>query len=369
MVQTYDIFKAIESVAPRFLAENWDNVGLQIGSYKKEVHKVLVTLDVTDDVVKEGIEKGVDLIVSHHPFIFNGVKSICVDYNKGLLVSELIKHDITLYAAHTNMDSAQLGLNHYIAHELGVINEMPLSPSPCDQLYKLVVFTPQKYTEKILKVFGDNGAGCLGKYSHCSFRAVGKTTFKPLNGAKPFIGEKNKIETVVEDRIETIVTQDMLEELIPKLKEAHPYEEMAYDLYPMDSSVNANENGLGKIGFLEEPMTSKAFIERIKNTLDIGYVRTAGNPPKMVKKVALCTGSGADFIGLAKLKKADVYITGDLKYHEAQRAVENNLWVIDAGHFGTEKKVVFLLKDIIDQNFDQVETIISHEMKDFIQVV
>lgn len=368
MVKNQQIFEVIEKIAPRYLAEKWDNVGLQIGAYHQNTERILLTLDVTEDVIYEAIEKNINLIISHHPFIFNGIKSICVDSGKGRLVSDLIKNNISVYSAHTNLDSAKLGLNHYIAGQIGLIESKPLDPSPYDRLFKLVIYSPASHTDIILKVLGDNGAGYVGKYSHCSFRSVGKGTFKPLEGSHPYLGETEKISTVPEDRIETIIDDHMAQYLIKKIKNVHPYEEMAYDLFPMDESLTKNANGLGKIGTLEKPMDPKRFIEKIKRALDLKSVRTAGKAPKIIKNVALCTGSGSEFIGLAKIKNADVLVTGDLKYHEAQRAMENHLWVIDAGHFGTEKMVVYQLKDILDSAFPDMTIKISENIRDFIEV-
>lgn len=363
-----DIYAALEKTAPLYLAEKWDNSGLQIGSRNRDVQKVLLTLDVTEAVIQEAIQKNVQLIISHHPFIFNGIKSICVDSGKGELVSQLIKHDISVYSAHTNLDSAKLGLNNFIANQFRIKEAQPLVASSSDQLYKLVIFTPQGYSQKILEVLGKNGAGVLGKYSCSSFRTTGKSTFKPLKGANPYIGQLNKVETVVEDRIETIVSRNLIRTVLPIIKTVHPYEEMAYDLYPLDPSISKNENGLGKIGVLEKSVPSNEFISEIKNILGLPFVRTAGPIPKKIKKVALCTGAGAEFISIAKLKGADAYITGDLKYHEAQNAKENGLFVIDAGHFGTEKKVVYLLEEIIHSAYPSLEIIVSDNVNDFFDI-
>lgn len=367
-MKAQEIYKVIEQIAPLYLAEDWDNSGLQIGSYNRDINKVLLTLDVTKEVIQEAIEKDVQLIVSHHPFIFNGIKSLCIDNGKGELVAQLIKNNISVYSAHTNLDSAKLGLNHYIANQLGIKETEPLVQSDQDQLFKLVIFTPQNFSQKILDVLGENGAGLLGKYSHSSFRAAGKSTFKPLEGSKPYIGRTNKVETVIEDRIETIIDRHLAKKILPILKEIHPYEEMAYDLYPLDSSISKNENGLGRIGFLNKPMTSHEFIDLIKKSLGVKFIRTAGPIPEKIKKVALCTGAGAEFLSIAKFKAADAYITGDLKYHEAQNAKENNLWVIDAGHFGTEKNVVYLLKDHLKSNCPSIETIISENIKSYFEI-
>lgn len=363
-----DIFKAIERNAPRYLAEKWDNVGLQVGSYSHPVCRVLLTLDVTPDVVEEAIEKDIDLIVSHHPFLFNGVKSICVDDGKGQLIDALIAHKISVYSAHTNLDAAEYGLNYFIAKALGLEEMRPLSNSPKDRLYKLVVFVPESHTEAILQVMGDNDAGYVGKYSHCSFRAVGKGTFKPLSESKPFIGSENQVETVAEDRIETVIDNEMAKSLIQKIKAVHPYETMAYDLYPMDESLTKEANGPGKIGDLSTALLPQDFLEKLKSALGLKLVRTAGKPPQVIKRIALCTGAGAEFMGLAKVRNADVYVTGDLKYHEAQSAHENHLWVVDAGHYGTEHQVVLLLKEMIAANCPGVETIISEKMCDFLEI-
>lgn len=368
-VKCSEITKVIETVAPRSLAESWDNVGLQIGSFQKRVEKVLLTLDVTEAVVREAVVEKADMIIAHHPFIFNGIKSICTDELKGKIVAELIRNDISLYVAHTNLDKAELGLNDYIAKTLGIEKRQPLDPSDEDKLYKIVVYVPVDYTDKIVEVMGDSGAGFIGNYSHCTYRTVGQGTFKPLEGTDPFIGEEGEVTTVKEDRVETIIDGRMMKTLIQKLKKVHPYEEMAYDLYPLENGLLLNQNGLGKIGTLKEAMAPDAFIAHVKKALNLSHVRAAGNEPSKVKKVALCTGSGAEFIGLAKVKKADVYITGDLKYHDAQRAAENNLWVLDAGHFGTEKMVVGLLENLLRENVNdpEIEYVRSNFNEDFMR--
>ena len=368
-VKSSEIIQAIEAIAPRRLAESWDNVGLQIGSNKREVSKVLFTLDVTAEVVAEAIEIGAQMIVAHHPFIFNGLKGICTDELKGRMVADLIKNDICLYVAHTNLDKAELGLSDYIGKRLGLEAMQPLSASDAEKLYKIVVYVPVTHEELIVEVMGSCGAGFIGRYSHCTYRTCGKGTFMPLAGTHPFIGEQDELTTVEESRVETIVDGKILKRLMQKLKQAHPYEEMAYDLYPLENGELMNQNGLGKIGRLNTPVDGQAFIEHIKKTLDLEWIRATGNPPEKISKVALCTGSGAEFIGLAKVKKADVYITGDLKYHDAQRAVESNLWVIDAGHFGTEKLVVDLLASILEDTLRNkgVTWVASSVNRDFIR--
>ena len=176
------------------------------------------------------------------------------------------------------------------------------------------------------------------------------------------------METVAEDRIETVIDNEMAKSLIQKIKAVHPYETMAYDLYPMDESLTKEANGPGKIGDLSTALLPQDFLEKLKSALGLKLVRTAGKPPQVIKRIALCTGAGAEFMGLAKVRNADVYVTGDLKYHEAQSAHENHLWVVDAGHYGTEHQVVLLLKEMIAANCPGVETIISEKMCDFLEI-
>lgn len=367
-VKSNAVADTIRKAAPEYLAESWDNVGMQVGSREKDVNKVLLTLDVTEEVVDEACEGGFDMIVSHHPFIFQGIRHIDTDDMKGRMVKKLLGHDICVYSAHTNLDKAELGLNDYIARRFELDERRVLKPEKDAMLYKIVIYVPTDYTEKILKVLGDGGAGFTGeRYSHCSFRVRGTGSFKPLEGAKPFIGEPGDVVSVEEDRVETIVDGRILKDLFPKLQEAHPYEDMAYDLFPMEQAEICLKSGLGKIGMLEHEMTPDEFIEHTKKVLNLKHLRSAGTPPEKIHKVALCTGSGAEFIGLAKIRNADVFVTGDLKYHDAQRAKENGMWVLDAGHFGTEKQVVNLLEELIRDGLPEgsVETAVSDRNEDF----
>lgn len=367
-VKSNEVANVIRRAAPEYLAESWDNVGMQIGSRDKVVEKVLLTLDVTEEVVDEAVEGGFDMIISHHPFIFQGLRKIDTDDFKGKMVKKLLAHDICVYAAHTNLDKAELGLNDYIARRFELDERSILKPDLDTRLYKIVVYVPTDYTDRILKVLGDGGAGFTGeRYSHCSFRVRGTGSFKPLEGAHPFIGEPGEVVTVQEDRVETIVDGRILKDLFPKLQEAHPYEDMAYDLYPVEQAEICAKSGLGKIGMLEKEMTPDEFIEHTKKVLNVRHLRTAGIAPEKISRVALCTGSGAEFIGLAKVRNADVFVTGDLKYHDAQRALENGMWVIDAGHFGTEKQVVNLLEEMIREGLPEnsVQTEVSSRNEDF----
>lgn len=369
-VKLSEIIKVIEVIAPKNLAEDWDNVGLQVGSYQQSIHRVLLTLDTTPEVIEEAVNRKVDLIIAHHPFIFKGLKTLSTDYEKGRLITQLIKNDIALYVAHTNLDKAGVGLNDFLAHKLGLESIRPLDPSDPERVFKLVVYVPRDATEKIVEVFGKNGAGAIGAYDYCTFRSSGIGTFRPLMGSNPFIGKTDTLEKVKEDRIEAIVSGNILKNLINQLKKNHPYEEMAYDVYPLENGRFMNHNGLGKIGVLKEPMLAKDFTQYIKKAFNLNSLRGAGIIPKMVRRVALCSGAGAELIGIAKSQRADVLITGDLKHHDGQRAAENNFWVLDAGHFGTEKWVTECLESMIMAGLGErsPELITAEALKDYISI-
>lgn len=367
-VKLNQIIQTIEALAPEKLAEAWDNVGLQVGSRQQSIKRLLLTLDITAEVVAEAIEKKVDLIIAHHPFIFKGLKTLSTDGEKGQIIETLIKNEVAVYVAHTNLDKAAKGLNHYLALRMGLDKIKTLEPSNPALYYKLVIFSPQEASQKIIEVLGKNGAGTIGNYDYCTYRSPGTGTFRPLAGAKPFIGDLNKLSCVSEDRIEAIVAAPDLKNLIAAVKRNHPYEEMAYDVIALENGGLINENGLGKIGVLSQPMAGLDFIAHTKDRLGLVALRGAGKVPDIVRRVAICSGAGADMIGLAKARRADVLITGDLKHHDGQRALENNIWVLDAGHYGTEKWVTDCFRQLLEAGLADAcpEMIVAESARDFI---
>lgn len=332
------IMDAMEGLAPRYLAESWDNVGLLLGSPAQKITKVLVTLDVTQVVVDQAVEDGIDLIITHHPVIFKAVKNIRTDLPQGKLLASLLRANIAVYAAHTNLDSGTDGVNDILAAKLQLQDAKPLAVSYTEKLYKLIVFIPETHLEVVRQAMWEAGAGHIGNYSHCAFATTGTGTFMPLDHAKPFVGEWNKLEAVEEIRLETIVTEKNSRRVVKGMMKAHPYEEVAYDLIALENP--GNSLGLGRIGKLPTPMLLSQFISRVKNALGIQYVSVAGSQDKMIKKVAVCGGSGASFVHKAAFSGADVLLTGDVKYHEAQDALAAGIAVVDAGHFATEQPVV-----------------------------
>lgn len=326
-----DIFRLIETWAPRSFAYDWDNVGLQVGSYHNTVKKILVTLDVTEAVVNEAIEKDVDLIIAHHPLLFKPLKSINTDHFRGRIIQKLIQHDITVYAAHTNLDMASGGVNDMLADLLSLKNRTSLVDIQYEKLYKLAVYVPESHIQAVLDAMASNGAGHIGNYSHCTFQSKGTGTFMPLGEAAPFIGEINQLEHVPELKVEAIVQESILQQVISGVIKAHPYEEVAYDVIPLKNK--GEQYGLGRIGTLEESMSLKSFIQYVKKAFNLQHLRVSGNLDKNIKRVAVVGGSGEKYIQSALYKKADVYITGDISFHFAQDAIEMGIPVIDAGHY------------------------------------
>ncbi|MEN2765966.1 Nif3-like dinuclear metal center hexameric protein [Ornithinibacillus xuwenensis] len=363
-----DIFKIIEKWAPKSFAYDWDNVGLQVGSYNKPVKKIMITLDVLESVVDEAIEKEVDLIVAHHPMLFKPVKQLNLDDWRGKVIRKLIQHDITVYAAHTNLDVAEGGVNDMLADLLEIKEREILVETNQDSLFKIVVYVPETQLDPVLDALSSQGAGHIGNYSHCTFQSEGTGTFKPLDGTTPFIGEKHKLEKVAEFKVETIVQASLVSEVVQVMKAAHPYEEVAYDVIPLQNE--GKKYGLGRIGKLSEPVTLDEFVLKAKKSLDVQHVRVIGNLSKKVNRVAILGGSGEKYIYPALLKKADVYVTGDLTFHQAQEAMEMGISIIDAGHYiektmkeGTKKYLEEKIRDGFVSD-STIEVIVSQSNTD-----
>lgn len=342
-----DVIGWIEQLAPRDLAEEWDAVGLQIGDPRAPVRRVITALTLTSNVVEQAKAFGAQLIVAHHPLIFRPLKSIQHRTRVGSIVTALIKNDIALYAAHTNLDAAVGGVNDGLANRLGLVEVEPLVPAAHLRRYKLVTFVPVEHEAEVRDALAEAGAGIIGNYSHCAFSTQGWGSFKPLAGADPYIGEVGKVERVQEVRLEMVVDHHARERVIDALWKAHPYEEVAYDLYPIEGG--RSRAGLGRIGRFPEPMALSDFLAHVADALLLDDVRLAGASKEKVQRVAVVGGSGGSFVTRALQLGADVLITGDVDYHDADEARHGGLLVVDAGHFGTEKHVPHDLKTYLDE--------------------
>ncbi|GGF78131.1 GTP cyclohydrolase 1 type 2 [Paenibacillus albidus] len=324
------VIQYMEQLAPKHLAEEWDKVGLQLGSLHKEITGVLVALDVNDEVAREAIRLGCNLIIAHHAIIFRPLQGIQTDTPMGRLYEKLIKNDIAVYISHTNLDVTEGGMNDWMAEALGIEDGVPIKDIHSEELSKLVVFVPKDHHQKVLDAILNAGAGHIGNYSHCSFNIEGYGTFIPREGAEPYIGESGKMERAEEVRIETIVPRSIRNKVVQAMLKAHPYEEVAYDLYSMD--LKGRSLGLGRVGKLKEPVTLRQFVETVKIGLQVDHVRVVGDLDRPIRKAAVMGGSGAKYYNSAIFKGADVLVTGDIDYHTAQDAGLAGLTLIDPGH-------------------------------------
>lgn len=326
----HEVIALFEHFYPKSLAMEGDKIGLQLGSLSAPTEHVLVALDVTEEVVKEAIEKQCTLIIAHHPFIYYPLKQILTDTSQGRIIDLCLHHNIAIYAAHTNLDIAPGGVNDLLAEALQLHHTEVLVPTYEDKLKKLVVFVPVTHEEAIRKALGDSGAGSIGKYSHCSFTGLGTGAFLPMEGTNPFIGKQGELTKVEEVRIETVFPASIQRQVVKSMLEAHPYEEVAYDIYSLDNEPN--RLGLGRIGVLQNEMTVEQFANYVKECLEVPAVRVVGKLQDRVRKVAVLGGDGNKYWKQAKFRGADVYITGDLYYHVAHDALTYGLNVIDPGH-------------------------------------
>lgn len=346
-----NLVKKIENKYPLNLAYNWDNVGLIVGDFDNDIKRILVTLEANESIIEEAIENKIDLIVTHHPFIFKKINKINTKDLKGRLIHKLIKNDIALYSMHTNFDIAIDGLNDYFMEIMGFKNTKILDVTHSDTLYKIAVYVPVSHEIIVREALGEAGAGYIGNYSHCTFNTQGIGTFKPEDDANPFIGTVGEIESVKEVKIETIIPSKLLQKTIDNMIKSHPYEEVAYDVYKLE---NKGESvGLGRYVSLNDKISLQDLCEEIKLKLNMDHIRVVGELDTKIKKVAVVTGAGSDMVSLAKSKNCDVIITGDVKYHEAQDALDMGMCIIDCGHFDTED----IFKDVMKRFLDKLEDV------------
>lgn len=342
-VKVKDIMGVMESIAPKKLAEGWDNPGLAIGDPEREVKKILVALDVIEPVIEEAKAIGADMIVTHHPMLlFKKIESITTENALGRRIFNLIENGIAAFSAHTNLDVAQGGTNDVLAELAGLQNIEILDETWTQALKKIVVYVPVGHEDVVRNAMCEAGAGHIGAYSHCTFGAAGKGTFLPLEGTNPFLGEQGKLEVADEIRLETIVPAEQVNAVVKAMISAHPYEEAAYDIYPVEQK--GKKEGIGRIGELPEAVPFREFAAMLKEKLHLDAIRLVGDGDKMVKKVGLCTGAGVGFVALAHAKGCDAYLTADIKYHDAQEAVEKGIAVADVTHYESEVLIVPVLQ-------------------------
>jgi dinuclear metal center YbgI/SA1388 family protein len=341
------IISFLEKTAPLSLQEDYDNAGLITGNRDWPCTGALISLDATEEVMKEAIERKCNLVIAHHPIVFKGLKKINGKNYVERAVITAIKNDIAIYAIHTNLDNVMEGVNGKIADKLGLINRSILSPKQ-DLLQKLAVFVPEAHKETLLDALFAAGAGNIGNYSECSFGSEGTGTYKPGDSATPFLGKIGERHSEKEVKVEVIFPNWLKQQVVKAMLKAHPYEEVAYDLYSLSNPFR--QTGSGMIGELENAVEEGFILKYIKDKFNIAVIRHTPLLGKKVKKLAICGGAGSFLTGAAIASGADMYITADVKYHEFFDA-DKRLVLADIGHYESEQYTVELLAELLTQNF------------------
>ncbi len=350
-----EITNFFDKLIPLSLQESYDNSGLIVGNLEQETKSVLITLDVTEDIIDEAIEKKSNLIIAHHPIIFTGLKKITGKNFIERTIIKAIKNDIAIYASYINLDNIKGGVNSKICNKLSLINTKILASKNGD-LRKLVTFVPKTHIEKVRKALFSVGVGSIGNYSSCSFNIEGEGTFLPSDNTNPYLGEKLKLNFEKEIRFETIFSKHIKPSVIATLLKNHPYEEVAYDIYPLD---NTNDNiGLGMIGEFNEPISEIELLEKLKQIFGIKAIKHTKLFNKKIRKVAVCGGSGSFLLNRAIALEADVFISSDFKYHQFFDA-ENKILITDIGHFESEQFTKEIFYEILSKKFPKFAVYLS----------
>jgi dinuclear metal center YbgI/SA1388 family protein len=336
-VKVKEIQQWMEARFPTSWAESWDHIGLQLGDPEKEIIRLGITLEATPLSVSWAVQHGLSLLICHHPLFFQPVYTLTKDQEPGRTALRMAKEEIALLVAHTNLDSAPEGVSTALARRLGLIGLRPIENRLFD-FVKLVVFIPVGYEEKILSVLDENGAGKIGNYRVCTFKSRGEGTFKPETGSHPFVGEINSIERVSEWRLEVLTLRPQVLELIGNISRVHPYEEMAYDIYPVENS--SSDVGLGRVGQFDPPVSWETLVQRLKQGVGAPSLRVSGPVFPLIQKAAVCGGSGSSLISRAASTGAQVFICGELGYHPVVSHQGRSLTLVEIGHYPSEKWII-----------------------------
>ncbi len=342
----------MEIWAPPGIAWERDNVGLQIGDANTEVTGVLAALEITPEIIKEALQKKCNLIITHHPLIFKPLQNLTPKSFSGKLALDIARNGLHLYAAHTNLDFTRDGVNFVLGQKLNLQNTAFLYQEG-GTTKKVAVFVPVDYVEQVTNAMTDAGAGIIGDYEGCSFQTRGTGTFRPLEGAQPFSGDVGKLQHEDEVRIEMIVPKWKTQAVVQAMSDAHPYDEVAYDIYP-NEAVDP-KYGAGVIGTLPESQPIDDFIQFVKNTLKVPTIRWAQGSADTVSRVVVCGGSGSDLVPIALQKKADAFVTADIKYHAFHEA-RGIIHLIDAGHYETEIWILDAIMNRLKKKFADTRT-------------
>ena len=350
-----DFTNYLEQLAPLTYQEEYDNSGLIIGDFNMEVKGVLITLDCNDKVLDEAINNKCNLLITHHPIIFKGLKKINNDSLTDKLVIKAIKNNVAIYSIHTNLDNIVNGVNSEIAKRLKLKNCRVLS-SKNECLRQIVFYCPKENTADLIEKLCSVGAGAIGNYNNCSFKSSGVGTFKPLENSNPNKGVKGKLYSSKEDRVELVFLKDKQNKIIQTLQENHPYEEIAYQIYILDNKIRSIGSGL--VGELDEPVDSILFLKQLKKIMNLELIRHTHVNKDVIKKIALCGGSGSFLIDKAIYSNADIFITSDIKYHQFFD-IDNKIILADIGHYESEQFTKNLVYDYLTKKFTKFAILLS----------
>ncbi|HBI55760.1 MAG TPA: Nif3-like dinuclear metal center hexameric protein [Firmicutes bacterium] len=349
-VKAGKIIALLEELAPVGLQEDWDNSGFQVGSRQWTTDKILLTLDVTPEVIEFAASERYGFILAHHPLIFHKLSKIDVSTPMGSSIADALANRICIYAMHTNLDVIRGGVSDALADLLN-LKETQVLDKGSGKYCKLAVYVPDSHLEQVRRALGDAGAGGIGNYSHCSFAAPGRGQFLPLAGANPWYGRQGELSEVSEHKLETVVQRSQLTVVLAAMKKAHPYEEVAYDIIPLENEANF---GLGRIGLLPEPMTLEDFASFLGKLLGCAALKICGERGRLIKKAAVCGGSCGSLVSLAHNRGADVLVTGDIGHHTALEAAQLGLALVDPGHYCSEYPVLNVLESYLIHNLHEI---------------
>ena len=362
-----DVMSIMDAFAPQHLAESWDNPGLAIGDPEAEVHKILLALTPTLQVFEAAQARGADMVVTHHPFIFKGLKTLRTDRAAGRAADFCIRHGIAVFCAHTNLDIARGGVNDVLADRLGLVNVRDFVVTETVPSVKLVTFVPPDHAESLKQALFAAGAGSQGNYDACCWQTEGRGQFRPNAAAHPYLGRVYQVEQTPETRLEVLVDDDKLAAVLAAFRAAHPYEEPAFDILHNHGFVR--RESIGRVGDLPQALPLGTWLEEVKQSLDLPLLRYTGPADRMIRTVACCGGSAAEYLADAARCGADCYVTGDTKYHNAQAALEMGLALVDVGHFGGERPVLEKVRDLLVDQAAGTQVEIWEEEKDFYEIL
>lgn len=354
------VLKTLDEWFPKRLAASWDNTGLLIGSKKAKVNRTLACLTVTLDVSAEATKWGADLVISHHPLMFKPIQKITDESLEGSILRMLCKNDVALYSPHTAHDGCLGGINDQLANLLGLVDIKPLFPASNPRTVKLVTFVPSTHLNAVSQALFAAGGGVVGKYSGCSFYTEGSGTFFGGDGSNPVVGAAGSAELVSEQRLEIVFTSCKIPEAISRLKSVHPYEEPAFDIYPLGPT--SASDGEGRIGHLETPTSLKIISQRLAKLVPVEMLQSVGHDNHQIKKVAIGCGASGEWIRAAKDQHADIFITGEMRYHDTLWAHQAGIAVIVMGHHASESFAMKNLVTRLQQTFP--ELLINHASQD-----